>query len=492
MTGRRVNRREGKKVAKNALRALTNAQWAMTPAALETMLTIIRRENASPAAIAAELGRPLDHSHRVTVRDGVATIPVEGPLFRYANLFTEFSGATSYADLATDLTLALRDSSITAILLDIDSPGGEVNGCADFARLVYDARNVKPIIAMITGGGCSAAYWIASAASEVVVSNTAIVGCLGVVATFFSQKKFDEAMGFEEIEIVSSQTPNKRADPAEPAGRAQIQRTIDALAQVFVQTVADYRGVGVDVVLADYGQGDVFVGELAVAAGLADAVGTYEELHARIAGSGSSYVPNPSSGRKAAASTRSSDMKTSIPAATADESPAPAAPATPAPDSAVPAAAETKTCSNCGKTIPADATTCPECGATQESKAAEAEKNAEPKEEPAKEDAAAIARSAERARIQGIMKLSKPGLEAQIAALIADPDCTPEAAVVRLQDATAAAGASYLAGAKGDESKLAAPTPVLPEATDAGSSSAEAKRIVAIHEQLNAPRKRAS
>ncbi|MBK6423882.1 MAG: S49 family peptidase [Gemmatimonadetes bacterium] len=94
----------------------------------------------------------------------------------------------------------------------------------------------------------------------------------------------DRAAGVEEIEIVSSQTPRKRDDdPTTDTGRAAVQATVDALAAVFLAAVARYRGVPEATVLADYGQGGVFVGEAAVLTGLADRLGTYETLHAALA-----------------------------------------------------------------------------------------------------------------------------------------------------------------------------------------------------------------
>src|SRR5690242_10970839 len=86
--------------------------WAMTEPALRQMLEIANRENPPVEAVAAQLGRPLDNTHTVTVRDGVAVIPVDGPIFRRAGLLTKLSGATSTEALAQDITTALADPAI--------------------------------------------------------------------------------------------------------------------------------------------------------------------------------------------------------------------------------------------------------------------------------------------------------------------------------------------------------------------------------------------
>jgi ClpP class serine protease len=100
---------------------------------------------ATIEALEAKLGRPVNADGNMTVRDGVATIPVRGPLFRYANLFTMISGATSYETLATDLQQAIDDPKVRGIILMIDSPGGEVNGSAELANMIFDARGKKTL-----------------------------------------------------------------------------------------------------------------------------------------------------------------------------------------------------------------------------------------------------------------------------------------------------------------------------------------------------------
>ena len=116
---------------------ITNEPWATTSDTLENIINIAKRQNANPEAIAAQLGRKLQNTYAVSVRNNVAVIPIHGPLFRYANLFTVISGATSYELLARDFNEALENQEVKAILFDIDSPGGEVNGCSELADMIY-------------------------------------------------------------------------------------------------------------------------------------------------------------------------------------------------------------------------------------------------------------------------------------------------------------------------------------------------------------------
>jgi signal peptide peptidase SppA len=264
------------------LSRITTEPWAITRGALETIVEIAQRENATPQAVAERLGRPLEHSYAVEVRDGIAILPVAGPLFRYANLFTDISGATSYDRLARDFARAIDDRRIDAVVLNIDSPGGEANGVSEFADQIHRARGRKPIVAYVDGNAASAAYWIASAADEVVIADTAMVGSIGTVMAVHDTRQRDEKAGVREFAIVSSQSPHKRLDPATDEGQRRLQTRVDALAAVFIAKVALYRGVAPARVASEYGGGDVLVGAAAVAAGLADRISHFEAVIAEL------------------------------------------------------------------------------------------------------------------------------------------------------------------------------------------------------------------
>jgi len=259
----------------SAIDLVAATPWAIEPSMLDTIRAIALRENEPVEALEARLGRPLQNTRKVTLRGDVAVVPVAGPIFRYANLMTELSGATSLDMLAKDFTTALDDPNVSAIVLDINSPGGQVTGVADFAAMVRGAS--KPVVAFVDMAA-SAGYWIAAAASEVVVSKNGMAGNVGAVLTLDLRKDPSKA------EIVSSQSPNKRPDASTDAGRAQMQSMVDAHAQVFIDDVAGFRGLSADAVVSDWGGGAVLIGATAVAKGMADRVGTLEEVIAGLAG----------------------------------------------------------------------------------------------------------------------------------------------------------------------------------------------------------------
>lgn len=253
--------------------------WAISAQWLETILNIAKGEGEDLEALEARLGRPLGNTQVAEERDGVGIIPMVGPVFRRANLFTQVSGATSIEILARDFTAALENKDVRAILLNVDSPGGEVSGINEFAEMVRAARGKKPIYAYVGHQACSAAYWIASAADKVIVDATAEVGSIGVVAVM-ANPKADEAS--KKIEIVSTQSPRKRTDPTTDEGRALVQAKIDEIADVFVGTVATNRGVSAAKVMKDFGGGGTLIGKSAVDAGMADGVGSFESTVAAL------------------------------------------------------------------------------------------------------------------------------------------------------------------------------------------------------------------
>lgn len=274
---------------------LTGAPWLIQAEALETMLQVASRElpdqatidawkqEASRRALATRAGDPLGNTPSARVRDGIAIIPVAGPIFRYANLFTEFSGATALSDFAQNLAAARADSRVRGIMLEIDSPGGDVTGLAEAADMIAQAAGEKPLVAHVEGSAHSAAYWLASAASRVVLSPTASIGSLGAVVAMQDSTEAQARSGVKRYRFVSTQTPNKLLDPTTDAGAAKVQALADRLASEFLGAAAKARGMDVPQLLQATDGGGLLVGQDAVDAGLADQVAGFEATLALLA-----------------------------------------------------------------------------------------------------------------------------------------------------------------------------------------------------------------
>jgi ClpP class serine protease len=252
-----------------ALTYITESAWAITEAALGTIVSIAQ-SHGSIEALEKKIGERPRNLAKSSIRGSVGIIPVRGPLFKRAGLLVDHCGASSYENILRDLHEMLASPKVQSIVLDIDSPGGEASGCSELADHIHAAREQKPIIAYIGGTGASAAYWIASACDKVYASDSAIIGSIGVQSVLRSEKTDGE------LKFVSSQSPKKNQDPGTEAGAAEVQRVIDGLAEVFVQKVARNRGVNREVVMDRFGQGAVFVGAEAATRGMIDGISTLE------------------------------------------------------------------------------------------------------------------------------------------------------------------------------------------------------------------------
>jgi signal peptide peptidase SppA len=280
-----------------ALEVVAGRPWAILPEALSLILELASRERIPTEAellairgarerreaLAAEVGKPLDGAPLVRVRDGVGVLPVFGPLVPRADFFDDISGAVSVAKLARSFSAAAADRSVRAILLHVDSPGGDVTDIGEFAGMVRGASESKPVWAYVSGLGASAAYWISAGAQEIIASPSALLGSIGVYSVLRDTRGRDEKAGVREWEFVSSQSPNKRPDPATEAGKSQIQALVDDLGAVIVADVARLRGVSEERVQSDFGAGAVLVGDKARAAGLCDRLGDFESTLSALA-----------------------------------------------------------------------------------------------------------------------------------------------------------------------------------------------------------------
>lgn len=263
---------------KRAIEAVLNTPWAIQDGWLDTISEIATRESeyhGNLEALQAKLGRPLGNTMKATVRDGVAIIPFEGPMFRRANMMTEFSGATSYDTLALDFTAALNDPNVKAIIGYFDTPGGEVNGASELSSLVRSARGKKPIVAYAAGTMASAGLWVGSAFDKIYAADTAQIGSVGAQAGYTVRAP---RAGEKSYRFVSSQSPLKNADPETEAGAQAAQKMVDDLANVFIQTLAANRDQTPEYVAENYGKGAVFLASDAVKRGIIDGTSTFEAV----------------------------------------------------------------------------------------------------------------------------------------------------------------------------------------------------------------------
>lgn len=245
-----------------------SGQWAIEPKAMEALCS---SDFGDPAW--KESNEP-NHKNNVDIQNGIAILHIDGALTYRSNIWKAWFGIDTYNSIENAFNELVADESVKGIVLSIDSPGGEIKGVSDLADLIFAARGTKDcgIVAHSAGNMCSSAYWIASACEKVVASSVAQVGSVGVMGVLDGGK--DESVTF----LRSSLSPNKNLDPNTPAGRSAIEKNLDAMAKVFIESLAKNRGSDYDTVLENYGQGSVFVGQEALEAGMVDAIDSLDSV----------------------------------------------------------------------------------------------------------------------------------------------------------------------------------------------------------------------
>lgn len=247
----------------------------------------LREAGVSAADIRAGMFGPSADDRNYEVIDGIAVIPVQGTLMKKTSGLQALSGCASYLDIQSQIASAIEDAGVKGILLDIDSPGGETNGCFELSDYIYSVRGQKPIHAVANDCALSAAYAIASAASHITVTRTGAVGSIGVYALHAEQTEFDAKLGVKYTYLFAGQ---KKVDgnPHQPLSERAAKDTQDEVDReygIFTETVARNRGVDVKEIIAT--QAGLLWAENSIPL-LADQVGTLADAMNLLVGSPSS------------------------------------------------------------------------------------------------------------------------------------------------------------------------------------------------------------
>jgi signal peptide peptidase SppA len=230
----------------------------------------IEMEAAAP--VTGEEGRARKPYH--VTADGIGVIDVVGPLVKRASGDFLSGGPTTYGEVENDFMDAVTDPKIRGILLQVDSPGGEAVGCFELSDLIYSQRGSKPVYAVADGDAFSAAYAIASSAERLYVIPSGGVGSVGVWAMHVDQSEFNKRQGFKPTYIFAG-ARKVDGNPHQPLSKEAsevFQKEIDWRYEMFVNSVATYRGMSVGDVKDT--EARLFFGENATEVGFADEIGT--------------------------------------------------------------------------------------------------------------------------------------------------------------------------------------------------------------------------
>jgi signal peptide peptidase SppA len=257
---------------------LSGRPLAIAPRALDALLAAGRLVEAQPAMLPVRDGEPLPRRGYAVADNSIAVVPVVGPLVARGDWLTALFGASTYGELGETFEAALADPSVRGVVMEIDSPGGEVAGMFDLVDRLVSLRRAadKPVWAVASDSATSAAYAIASAAERIYVTRTGEVGSVGILAAHLDQSGADSQAGLSWTFVYAGEHKidgNPHQPLSDPA-RAAIQEDVDALYLELVDLVARNRRMSPDAVRAT--EAAVYRGRAGVSIGLADRIGTVE------------------------------------------------------------------------------------------------------------------------------------------------------------------------------------------------------------------------
>lgn len=206
------------------------------------------------------------------VRDGVAVIPITGVLVHRGSWIGQSSGQTSYEGISAALETAAEDSRVRGIALEIDTYGGTVSGCFGLADRIRAVAATKPVQAFVAESAFSAGYALASQASRIVVPRTGGVGSIGVVALHADWSRQLDAEGVT-VTLLHAGAHKVDGNPYAPLPaevQAKFEAEMEAVREIFVQTVALGRGSRLTAAAARETEAESYLGAEAVRLGLAD------------------------------------------------------------------------------------------------------------------------------------------------------------------------------------------------------------------------------
>ena len=273
---------------------LLNQAWPVRPEVLPLIGTHLRsgaaERDLAAIAEAEDAARESDAGANalrgISATGGIALLSLRGMITpRGTFLQLMFGGGGGLQRFRAGLREAVGNPDVSAIVIDVDSPGGASSLLTETAAEIREARKEKTVIAVANVQAASAAYWLASQASEVVVTPSGAVGSIGVWTLHADFSEMDKAMGvdFTLISAGEHKVEGNEFEPLSEEAREQIQAEVDEVHSMFLSDVAKGRGVTAAKVRADFGRGRMLSAKKAVAAGLADRVDTIENVLSKLA-----------------------------------------------------------------------------------------------------------------------------------------------------------------------------------------------------------------
>lgn len=243
-------------------------------------------QNMSAIDIKAEIEKAVNlaATRFKNIKGNIALLPVHGFISHRATIWAALGFEASSELLGMWFDAAIADNSIGAVVLDINSPGGTVFGLTAIGDKIFNARGTKPIIAVSNSLMASAAFWIGSAADEIIADPDSLTGSVGSVMVHVEQVKLLDEMGVKATVIRSAEHKFEGNDVEvlSDEARTHFQSQIDSFGDSFIAAVARNRDTTAANVRANFGQGRVMRAEQARSAGMVDRIATLENVIRRL------------------------------------------------------------------------------------------------------------------------------------------------------------------------------------------------------------------
>ncbi len=210
-----------------------------------------------------------------SVSEGVGVLPIMGMIIPKSDFFSIFFGGFAALDILTrDFREMMGREDIHTIVMDIDSPGGNAFGVQQFANIIYEARNDKPIISVTSGMMASAAMWIGAAAHKVYITgDVTVVGSIGTVTTHTDISELNKKIGIVQTEIAAGEFKRvpSSLEPLSEKGRAVLKNQVEHANSAFLSDIGKFRNAKPSAV-NKMGEGRTFIGTQGIKVNLIDGI----------------------------------------------------------------------------------------------------------------------------------------------------------------------------------------------------------------------------
>ncbi|SEG56289.1 signal peptide peptidase SppA [Bryocella elongata] len=276
------------------LAAMRTQRWAVMPEYLEGIYAVLEMKALGGSASADTLAKIQAETELQAARaqkvqsastGSVAVLPLYGLILHRGSAMGDMCGpqATSTMRFLRQYKAAVSDPNVTAIVIDVDSPGGTVEGVDELATEIRNSRGKKQTIACVNMLCASAAYYAVAGATEIVASPSSKTGSIGVYCVHQDASEWFKKQGIANtlIKFGENKAEGNPYEPLSDAAKQHIQDSVDEAGDAFESAVAAGRKVSKKTVHDTFGQGLCFGAKQALKLGMVDSIDTFDNVLAR-------------------------------------------------------------------------------------------------------------------------------------------------------------------------------------------------------------------